>query len=53
MSLKDLLDLVKQKRDNIENGILKSSGYTFLLRYLKSLEDNLNLGEISFFYCTD
>jgi len=53
MNLKDLLDSVKQKKDNIKNGVVRSSRYTFLFRNLKNFEELLNLGETSFFCRTD
>jgi hypothetical protein len=32
MNLKDLLDLVKQMMDDIEKGVVRSSGYIFFLQ---------------------
>ena len=49
MNLNDSIDLVKQKKDDIKNGVVRSSGYTFLFTNLKNLEDHLKLGEASFF----
>jgi len=53
MNLNDSIDLVKQKKDDIKNGVVRSSGYTFLFTNLKNLEDHLKLGEASFFYRTE
>jgi hypothetical protein len=49
MNLKDLLDLVKQKKNVIENGVVRSYRDPFLYANLKNIDVHFHLCEKSFF----